>query len=306
MSTAAELAHRQAIVAGQWMLFRRKFRPPDDHVLKAKRSIQKAFGNRTRGLSILQTDLSEELKREGNGAAAIQWALFDLVRAELLLVKPPQRAKLEDGYKPDWSICAVDNAWKWTPNQLKKEFDPDKAPPLVVAPKQGRLTVAKWIELGIGILTRDGDPEYFGIAPRPDNHDVFPIESAKELYLPGQQWRVLLNLLAKSDYGNSAKKDDVLFELGMLDRDAFSRSRLADSGRAYAEGLTVTRDEERRKLTGIIGDLARKLRKQVSGPDCKGARPVLSVDSKDYVESLFMVRYLVAGDDRNLRFGEAR
>ena len=301
MTTAAELAHSQAIEAGHWMLFRRKFRPPDDQVFKAKKSIQKAFGNRTRGLSIPQTALSEELSGEGHGRAAIQWALFDLVRAELLLVEPPQGAKLDEGYKPGCSISAVGDAWKWTRNQLKKEFDPNETSPLVVPPREGQLTVARWDDLGIGIHPSG---KYLGISRPLDNNAVFPIESATELHLPGQQWKVLMDLFAKSDIGNSAKKSDVLNGLGKLNREVFAR--IANSDNVDVDCLTEIQNTAFRKLTGIVGNLARKLRKQVKGPEDKRASAVLSVASEDCVQSAFVVRYLVQEGDGKLHFGEKR
>jgi hypothetical protein len=303
VETAVEAAHRQAIEAGRWMLFRRKYRPPEDQVLKAKKAIQNILGNRTRGRLVLKTELSDDLKDAGHGAAAIQWALFDLVRAELLLVKPPQGAKLEDGYKPGCWIRAVGDASKWTRYQLKVKFDPGKAPPLVVPSGQGRLTVARWSDLGIGIHSGDGDPRYFGICPRPDNHEVFPIESAKELHLPGQ-WKVLLDLLAKSENGNSAKKGDVLSGLGKLNREV--AARIADSDVVDADRLTEMKNEAFRKLGGIVTNLARRLRDQVNVPQGKTGPAVLSVDSVDYVESLFVVRHLVRGSDEKLHFGESR
>ncbi|MGA2621987.1 MAG: hypothetical protein ABSF26_30670 [Thermoguttaceae bacterium] len=303
MATAAELAHRQAIEAGHWILFNRTFRPPADQVLKAKKSVQKALGNRRRGQRVLKTTLCEELEREGHHAAAAQWALFDLVRAELLLVVPPPGVNFEDGYTPDYSISAVGDAWKWTPQEMKRTFDPDKAPPLVVPSGQGRLTVTRWSKLGIGIHVGDGDPRYFGICPHPDNHAVFPIESATELHLP-DQWKVLLELLAKSENGNSAKKSDVLFGLGKLNREVFAR--IADSDIVDADRLTEMKNEAFGKLTGIVSNLARRLRDQVNGPQDKNGPAVLSVDSVDYVESLFVVRHLVAGSDGKLRFGESR
>jgi hypothetical protein len=303
MATATELAHRQAIEAGRWILWPRTFRPPNDQVLRAKKSIQKALGNRPRGQRVLKTELYEELEREEHRAAAIQWALFDLVRAELLLVRPPPGVKLEDGYEPGFSICAVRNPWKWTRQEMKRTFDPDNAPSLVV-PSGRRLAVASWSDLRIGIDIGDGAPRYFGICRCLDNHAVFPKDSATELHLPGQQWKVLLDLLAQSENGKLAKKGDVLHGLGKLKREAFSR--LVASDNVDAEHLTRMKNDTFRKLTGIVGNLARKLRNEVNGPDVQRARAVLSVDSEDCVESLFVVRHLVRESDDKLHFGKER
>jgi hypothetical protein len=301
MATAAELAHRQAIEGGHWILGRRTFRPPADQVFKAKKHIKTILGNRQCGQLLPKTDFSEELESEELGAAAIQWALFDLVRANLLHVEPPPGMKLEDGYTHGCSIIAIGNPWKWPLYQLKKEFDPDETMPLVVASGQGQLNVERWSELGIGIYQ---DTTYFGISPCPDNYAVFPLESATELPLRGRRWKVLLNLLAGSENGNSANKKEMMQELQMFDPGNYSpldESEVAEhSGR-----LTLARTLNS-ELTKKIGDLARKLRACVDCPDKEGSTAVLSAADTTCIQSLFMVRPLVRGPDGKLHFGKER
>ena len=220
--------------------------------------------------------------------------------ANLLHVEPPPGMKLEDGYTHGCSIIAIGNPWKWPLYQLKKEFDPDETMPLVVASGQGQLNVERWSELGIGIYQ---DTTYFGISPCPDNYAVFPLESATELPLRGRRWKVLLNLLAGSENGNSANKKEMMQELQMFDPGNYSpldESEVAEhSGR-----LTLARTLNS-ELTKKIGDLACKLRACVDCPDKEGSTAVLSAaDTPTCIQSLFMVRPLVRGPDGKLHFGK--
>ena len=124
--TASETAHLQKHDAGRWILFGRGHRPPDARVQEAKTNIQIVLGDLRRGQLISARDLYKQLKEDyRQGRATVQWALYDLAMAELVMVKPPPGAKLEGQCQPDFSVRAVDDAGKWTPDQLNMKFHPD-------------------------------------------------------------------------------------------------------------------------------------------------------------------------------------
>jgi hypothetical protein len=158
------------------------------------------------------------------------------------------------------------------------------------------LTIAKWEELGIGI---DEDSRYLAVSPPPELGDVFPKERAIELDLRGNQWRILLDLLAKSEHGNTATKIDVMTAFryckqgGIADEDEVKDS---------SQKMTVLHTASGH-LTGAMADLGRKLRKLVQGPTA-ASTPVLSTAEPKVVQAAFVTRYLLRGADRKLHFGK--
>ena len=162
-----------------------------------------------------------------------------------------------------------------------------------------RLTVQKWSDLGIGI---DKDGSDLAWTPCPEHGAVFPREEAVTLDLPGKRWKGLLDLLARSEHGNRAKKPEVMMQFGYLKSGEISTddlSELVNDG-CKMEMLKTAAGH----LTGAIADLGRELRGNVGGPNDRGSPAVLSVADATYVQAAFVVRHLVRGLDVKLRFGE--
>lgn len=164
-----------------------------------------------------------------------------------------------------------------------------------------RLTVANWSDLGVGI---DKDGSYRACDPCPENGAVFPKESATVLELRGHRWQKLLELLALSENGNTASKQELMVEFGYLKRGeipANDRSELMEDTHSMKVLKTASG-----RLTQAVADLGRNLRRQVEGPQGKSAPTVLSVADEGMVRAAFVVRHLLRGSDGKLHFGERR
>ena len=158
------------------------------------------------------------------------------------------------------------------------------------------LEVERWADLGIGI---DEDGSYLAVTPCPECGSVFPKQKAVKLDLPGKQWPALLDLLARSAEGNTASKSEVMLRFGYLKRGDVSADSLEELKRDSAKMHMV--DQARTRLTGAMGNLARRLRDQVKVASPEG--PVLSVNEPEIVRAGFVVRHLFRGKDGKLRFG---
>jgi hypothetical protein len=160
-----------------------------------------------------------------------------------------------------------------------------------------RLTVERWSDFAIGI---DEDGSYLGISPCPEYGQVFPRQTAEKLHLPGKRWEHLLDLLARSKYGNEAEKLVVMERFGYLKAGEFSDEDLEEirTGSGEVHKLKTAC----KTLTDAIGDLARDLREQVRVAS-PGEVKALSVANPRYVRAGFTVRYLKRDDKGKLRFG---
>jgi hypothetical protein len=188
--------------------------------------------------------------------------------------------------------------WKW---KRRRRAAPRE--PLVLAQEpvaQHKLVITRWRDLGIGI--GEGG-EYLAIAPCPGTGDVFLAESAVQLPLSGRRWQKFLHLLALSEHGNSARKEDLFYELGFFSRgDAPGREKIAE----LADDKTYVRrvNKAKQTLTRTVADLNRELREFVR-VEAAGAEIPLSGQDRSDVRSAFVVRYLLRDPKGKLRFGES-
>jgi hypothetical protein len=162
------------------------------------------------------------------------------------------------------------------------------------------LTIDHWECLGIGI---DEDGAYLAVDSRPKYGDVLPKRKAVELALPGKQWRSLLDLLAKSTNGDTAKKVGVM--------DAFGYAIAGDTRANMLEGLDGDSlwmreiKQNGKRLTAAISNLSRRLRNRIAVEN-PGSTKALSVAKPEIVQAGFVVRYLLRDRDGKLRFGRGR
>lgn len=155
------------------------------------------------------------------------------------------------------------------------------------------LTVERWEDLAIGICE---DGSYVALARGVAIGDIFPINSALPLDLAGEQWRKLLEALARSRTGNRADKDELISDFGYLRRGDLTSDDIRD------EGMHELATTALRKLTTAIAHLGRKLREKVSAPDDENGA-VLQTKRSDVVTSRFVVKHLLSLEENRLHFG---
>jgi hypothetical protein len=184
------------------------------------------------------------------------------------------------------AICSWSEAAKRTPTPSRKttKGDHDQKP----------MTVERWEDLGIGI---DENGEYLAVPRRPAPGDTFPRSKAVRLSLRGRRWKRLLDLLAQSEFGNTAETDELLFEFRYVDRGDFRNLEDAVERTQAMQEIA----EARNKLRRAVSDLARQLRSQVRCLD-PGDEAVLSVKEPSVVRSRFYVRYLQRSQAGRLLF----
>ena len=162
-----------------------------------------------------------------------------------------------------------------------------------VEPKQKpKLEIDQWKQLGIGI---DEDWTYWAVTPCPKPGDVFPKESAVKLELPGRRWEELLDLLATSENGNTARKVEVLRKFGYLRGGKISREHVED---AKMKELKT----QPKLLRTAMADLGRGVTWPDLGQESR-QDPASECCIAGLVQAGFVVRYLVRDKDGKLRFG---
>jgi hypothetical protein len=160
------------------------------------------------------------------------------------------------------------------------------------------LTVEKWSDLAIGIHE---DGRYFAFCDVPAIGTPVSLRNALELNLPGKQWKNLLELLSMSKAGNEAPKKELFFRFGYCSS-APSEEQLSEI-RGDENQLTILKSA-RQKLSAAIGDLSRKLRKQVTAADDDShVNPPLSASNDGFVRSKFSTQCLIRDERNNLCFG---
>lgn len=120
--------------------------------------------------------------------------------------------------------------------------------------------------------------------------------------LPGEQWRRLFDLLARSEHGNTAGKEDLIHAFDYVKKGDLTIEELEEL--KHQCGTLNLLKKVRNRLTGAMADLGRKLRRQVKGQTPGEGGPVLSADHPRVVRAAFVTRYLVHGSDGKLRFGQ--
>jgi hypothetical protein len=167
---------------------------------------------------------------------------------------------------------------------------------------QDLLRVTRLDDLGIGI---DKDGSYLAFLPCPEFGAQVAITSATKLNLKGERWPKVLELLANSEDGRTAKKSDLIYYLryfrGGTPREIFQSGshESHDEKQARYEKLEKAK-ESLRKLTDTMADLGRLLKKQVATDD--NTIPFESVSTEHY-RAAFTTRYLFRDNEGRRRFG---
>jgi len=164
------------------------------------------------------------------------------------------------------------------------------------------LTVQTWEDLGIGIDLEKDPAEYWAIASPPDRGSVFQKSKAVRLPISEKQNQMvsLLQQLAESQYGNQAKKKDLLIDFRYVLAGAMKQGDVEE----------LTGDEQSmeefspgaRKLSSTISDLARNIKRMVGATE-PGTDPILSAASDNNVTSRFTARILFKDASGTFRFG---
>ncbi len=165
------------------------------------------------------------------------------------------------------------------------------------------LKVTNWSDLALGI---DEKRQVWAISPPPTDGAVFPKKKASHIRMRRGMGLDLLEILADSDSGRSAQIGLVASKLGLQPPSA----SMPGDGRARGDALRSEYESDlsskgslwRRSLNSALAEVARRLRKSISGP-VGPANSALSMDDKN-VNSGFVVRHLHQDANRHLRFGQ--
>lgn len=159
-----------------------------------------------------------------------------------------------------------------------------------------QLTVNSWNDLGIGIHP---DGRFLALPERPDCGSRVIIGKATSLRLAGTRWKKVMNLLAKSEFGNTANVDELIIEL--------------KCGKIPPETGKLTKGQKQallktaqRELVATMADLGRKFRETVHNleEDEKKNKKTTFHKNGDCYVSVFVVRHLIEADRRNWYFRE--
>jgi hypothetical protein len=153
------------------------------------------------------------------------------------------------------------------------------------------LHLESWDQLGIGIAGKG----YRAFTPCPATGATVSLCQSVPLPLKGKKrWRAVLDCFARSEDGRTARKSDLLTDLGYI-----QKGKISENQARYEERLhEVKRASE--KLTSAMADLGRQLRQIISAP---GQQPVFTAGMA--VESYtapFTTRFILPVDDGTFRF----
>jgi hypothetical protein len=119
----------------------------------------------------------------------------------------------------------------------------------------------RWSDLGVGL---DGERRIWAFTPCPENWERVAVRKAICLDLPGKRWRHVLQLLAESKDGKTARVSDLVTQLGFAKK--IGRA-IPDEQAVYDEGLLRKAKRSTRALRNAMADLGRELRNQVTADD---------------------------------------
>ena len=134
--------------------------------------------------------------------------------------------------------------------------------------------IQNWSELGIGI---NAHRVLWAFNPAPERGSRVILSNAIKLPLSGKQWKVLVELLAKSTNGSQVDRAEVVKRFGYsppaasIPSDSRARPN-AISDSVQRDELTSQVGAASKKLNLALADLGRKLRQHVDGPTGKHCR----------------------------------
>jgi hypothetical protein len=147
-----------------------------------------------------------------------------------------------------------------------------------------------WDRLGIGIA----DKGYLGFTSCPDTGAIVFLSQGVPLPLKGKRWPVVLGCFARSEDGRTARKADLLTDLGYI-----RIGKLSNNQALYEERLREMKRASR-QLTSAMADLGQQLDKIISAPR---QQPVFTAGvAVESYTALFTTRVLQKGEDGTFRF----
>jgi hypothetical protein len=120
------------------------------------------------------------------------------------------------------------------------------------------LRMDRWSDLGLGL---DGERRIWAFIPCPEKGDRVAVRKATSLELPGNRWPKVLQLLAESKDGKTARVSDLVTQLGFAKKIG---QAIPDEQAVYDEGLRLEGKRAIKTLRNAMADLARELKNQVT------------------------------------------
>jgi hypothetical protein len=164
--------------------------------------------------------------------------------------------------------------------------------------KKGKVEVAKWADLGIGIRITD-DWKFYAFSPVPAHGERVKLKDATLLPLAGERWKAVLGCFADSHNGRTAAKKELVQRLGY-----HKKGDITEAQAAFDEGLVNKAKKARDKLRVTMAELAFDLRKVVTTTSTSKAK-VHRSNGNDYVAA-YAVRNLINDEDGRITFGQVQ
>jgi hypothetical protein len=162
--------------------------------------------------------------------------------------------------------------------------------PITDQPKAGKIEIAKWADLGIGI---DDDWTYYAFSPCPENGEKVKLKNAMILPLKGKtRWPKVLPCFARSDDGKTADQEELAAELGYYKKGDVTNAQ------AFDAGMVGKAKAVRDKLRITMADLGEILRRFIATDKTK-----VFESNGDYYRTEFTTRHLFRDDDGYVTFG---
>jgi hypothetical protein len=161
------------------------------------------------------------------------------------------------------------------------------------SPLRKACEVDHWRDLGIGF---DGEWRIFAFVPCPKRGEYISISNAIHLELPGIRWRKVLELLARSEDGRTARISELVTELGYMKK---PRRSISHEQAEFDEHLVQKAKRAKDALRNTMADLGRELRRQVTAE--KNAAVFRAVSDSDY-QAAFTAGYLIRDKNEKTKF----
>jgi hypothetical protein len=161
--------------------------------------------------------------------------------------------------------------------------------------------IAKWSDFAIGI---DEHNTYLAFASRPQLNEEIRLGSGWKLDLKGERWSKVLQVLAQSMDGQTARKRDLREKLGYFKKLGIPASKeeakeLSASIPDFKSRITKMTS----LLTNTMADLARELRNLVQVTDEVHDMKVFDGQTNgDFYKAAFLTGYLMRDENRKILF----
>jgi hypothetical protein len=153
-------------------------------------------------------------------------------------------------------------------------------------------TIDRWSSLGIGISEESC---YLALSPCPANGEPVRVTEAVQLELRGKRWLKVLQLLARSPDGRTARMSDLVTDLGYFKNVG---RRISEEQAEYDEGLKREAKSARGALRSAMADLGRELRQLIATED---TTTVFEMSGENY-QAAFTVGFLLQDQNRRTEF----